>query len=84
MEDKLVTLAILTYAKAQILKNVLENEGIETYIHNVNQIQPVVSSGVRVRIKESKLTACFENYGKLGMVVRRSSGREDAPNRERQ
>lgn len=55
MEDKLVTLAILTYAKAQILKNVLENEGIETYIHNMNQIQPVVSSGVRVRIKESDL-----------------------------
>ena len=38
MEDKLVTLAILTYTKAQILKNVLENEGIETYIHNVNQM----------------------------------------------
>lgn len=55
MEDKLVTLAILTYAKAQILKNVLESEGIESYIHNVNQIQPVVSSGVRVRIKESDL-----------------------------
>ena len=55
MEDKLVTLAILTYAKVQILKNVLENEGIETYIHNVNQIQPVVSSGVRLRIKESDL-----------------------------
>ncbi|WP_373845787.1 universal stress protein, partial [Bacteroides heparinolyticus] len=55
MEEKLVTLAILTYVKAQILKNVLENEGIETYIHNVNQIQPVVSSGVRVRIKESDL-----------------------------
>lgn len=55
MEEKLVTLAILTYAKAQILKNVLENEGIDTYIHNVNQIQPVVSSGVRVRIKESDL-----------------------------
>ena len=34
MEEKLVTLAILTYTKAQILKNVLENEGIETYIHN--------------------------------------------------
>ena len=55
MEEKLVTLAILTYAKAQILKNVLENEGIETYIHNINQIQPVISSGVRVRIKESDL-----------------------------
>ncbi len=55
MEDKLVTLAILTYSKAQILKNVLENEGIDAYIHNVNQIQPVVSSGVRLRIKESDL-----------------------------
>lgn len=60
MEDKLVTLAILTYAKAQILKNVLENEGIETYIHNINQIQPMVSSGVRVRIKESDLPRALE------------------------
>lgn len=55
MEEKLVTLAILTYSKALILKNVLENEGIEAYIHNVNLIQPVVSSGVRIRIKESDL-----------------------------
>ena len=54
-EEKLVTLAILTYSKAQILKNVLENEGIEAYIHNVNLIQPVISSGVRIRIKESDL-----------------------------
>ena len=55
MEDKLVTLAILTYSKAQILKSVLENEGIETHIHNINQIQPIISSGVRVRIKETDL-----------------------------
>lgn len=55
MEEKLVTLAILTYSKAQVLKHVLENEGIEAYIHNVNLIQPVVSSGVRLRIKESDL-----------------------------
>jgi len=60
MEDKLVTLAILTYTKAQILKNVLENEGIEAYIHNVNQIQPVVSSGVRLRIKESDLPRALQ------------------------
>ena len=55
MEDKLVTLAIHTYEKAQILKTILETEGIEVYIHNVNQIQPVISAGVRVRIKESDL-----------------------------
>jgi len=45
MEDKLVTLAILTFEKAQILKTMLETEGIEVYIHNVNLIQPVVSAG---------------------------------------
>lgn len=55
MEDKLVTLAIHTYEKAQILKTILESDGIEVYIHNVNQIQPVISAGVRVRIKESDL-----------------------------
>ena len=55
MEDRLVTLAIHTYEKAVILKSILETEGIEVYIQNVNQIQPVVSAGVRVRIKESDL-----------------------------
>lgn len=55
MEDKLITLAIHTFEKAQILKTILETEGIDVYIHNVNQIQPVISAGVRVRIKESDL-----------------------------
>ncbi|MDR0699721.1 MAG: universal stress protein [Tannerella sp.] len=55
MEEKLVTLAIHTFEKAQILKTLLESEGIEVSIHNVNQIQPVISAGVRVRIKESDL-----------------------------
>jgi nucleotide-binding universal stress UspA family protein len=55
MEEKLVTLAIHTFEKAQILKTLLESEGIKVFIHNVNQIQPVISAGVRVRIKESDL-----------------------------
>ncbi|MDR3262150.1 MAG: DUF2007 domain-containing protein, partial [Tannerella sp.] len=55
MEEKLITLAIHTYEKAQILKTILESEGIEVCIHNVNLIQPVISAGVRVRIKESDL-----------------------------
>ena len=54
-DDKLVTLAIHTYEKAQILKTLLESEGIPVVINNVNLIQPVVSAGVRVRIKESDL-----------------------------
>ncbi len=60
MEDKLVTLAIHTFQKAQVLKTILESEGIEVYLHNVNLIQPVVSSGVRVRIKESDLPAALK------------------------
>ncbi|MDR1602493.1 MAG: universal stress protein [Tannerella sp.] len=54
-EERLITLAIHTYEKAQILKTILESEEIDVYIHNVNQIQPVISAGVRVRIKESDL-----------------------------
>ena len=57
MEDKLITLAIHTFEKAQILKTILESENIEVYIHNVNLIQPIISSGVRVRIKETDLPA---------------------------
>ena len=50
MEDKLVTLAIHTFEKAQILKTMLETEGIVGYILTVNQSPPVVSAGVRERV----------------------------------
>ena len=60
MEDKLVTLAIHTYQKAQVIKTLLESNDIEVYLHNVNLIQPVVSSGVRVRIKESDLPVALK------------------------
>lgn len=55
MEDKLVTLAIHTNEKAQILKNVLESEKIEVHINDVDIDNPGVSAGVRIRIKESDL-----------------------------
>ncbi len=55
MEDKLVTLAIRTYHRAQMIKAVLQEEGIETVIHNLNIEQPEMAVGVRVRIKESDL-----------------------------
>lgn len=55
MEDKLVTLAIHTNEKAQILKQVLESEEIEVHISDVDIENPSVSAGVRIRIKESDL-----------------------------
>ncbi|WP_329904761.1 universal stress protein [Porphyromonas pogonae] len=54
-ENKLVTVAIHTYEKAEILKTILESEGIEVFLTNINQLQPMVSAGVRVRISEKDL-----------------------------
>lgn len=67
--DTLVTLAIHTFEKAQILKTLLENAGIEAYIMNVNQLLPNVSAGVRVKIKETDLARALDlieetNWGK--------------------
>jgi nucleotide-binding universal stress UspA family protein len=55
MEDKLVTLAIRTFQRAQMIKALLEENGIETVIHNLNLEHPEMAVGVRVRIKESDL-----------------------------
>lgn len=52
---RLITVAIHTYDKAHQLKNILECEGVKVVLQNVNLTSPVVSSGVRVRIKESDL-----------------------------
>ncbi len=54
-EDRLITVAIHTYDHAVALKNMLEREDVTAVLHNVNLSTPVVSSGVRVRIKESDL-----------------------------
>ena len=54
-EDRLITVAIHTYEHALRLKHLLESEGVPVVLHNVNLSQPVVSSGVRVRIHESDL-----------------------------
>lgn len=53
--DRLLTVAIHTYDKAIELKSLLEHEGITVVLHNVNLSEPSVSSGVRVRIKETDL-----------------------------
>ena len=54
-EDRLITVAIHTYEKAVMLKSLLESEGVPVVLHNVNLEQPIVSSGIRVRIKEKDL-----------------------------
>lgn len=53
--NRLITLAIHTYDQAVILKFQLEQAGITAVLHNVNLSEPVVSAGVRVRIREKDL-----------------------------
>lgn len=79
MEEKLVTLAIHTFQKAQMLKMFLESEGIDVYLHNINLIQPVVSAGVRVRIKESDLPLALKLIEENPDFKEDSLGSDEAP-----
>ncbi len=53
MEERIITIASCTYSRAQIIKGKLEDEGIECFLSNENLIQPDISSGVEVRIREN-------------------------------
>lgn len=65
MEEKLVTLAIRTYQRAQKIKTELEKSGIETVIHNLNIENPEVAVGVRIRIKENDLPRALSIVEKI-------------------
>lgn len=50
MEEKIITIALLPYSKAEILRSLLEAKGISCSLENVNMIQGAVATGVKVRI----------------------------------
>lgn len=58
-EQRLITVAIHTYDRAVELKHRLEHQGIQVVLHNVNLSAPVISSGIRVRIREIDLPAAL-------------------------
>lgn len=60
MENKLIVIATENYASAQILKTYLESNGIEAYLHNENLVQPMISEGVQVQIRESDVEKAFK------------------------
>ena len=51
MEEKLLTLVVLPYSKAQMLKMRLESENIETDLEDINLMEGAATS-VKVRIME--------------------------------
>jgi nucleotide-binding universal stress UspA family protein len=76
MNEKWVTLAIRTYHRAQMIKARLEQDSIETVIHNLNLENPETAVGVRVRIKESDLPRA------LGIVEEMEKAWEEEANLE--
>ena len=67
-----VTIALLPYAQAEILKSLFESEGIECSLQNTNLIQGAVSSGVKIRISG-------DNLGKAYPILNRFMGEKDQP-----
>ncbi|NPA35281.1 MAG: universal stress protein [Chlorobi bacterium] len=81
MESKIITLVVLSYEKAQILKHLLEKEGVECFLEHQNLIQGAVATGVNVNIKE-------EDFGKALPILesllhesleKRAAGKENSP-----
>ena len=70
MEEKLTTLASLPYSKAEILRSLLESEGIDCFLENVDFLQNGMDTGVSVRIYEKDARKAFPILEKmLGKVI---------------
>ncbi|MDR1699049.1 MAG: universal stress protein [Prevotellaceae bacterium] len=76
MEEKLVTVAIHTFGRAQILKTLLEREGIETYIQDVDPLAPAVSAGVRVRINDKDLPRALKVIEEMNAALEKETDDE--------
>lgn len=78
MEEKLITLASLPYSKAEILRSLLEAEGLECFLENVDFLQDGMDTGVSVRIYEKDARKAFPVLDKmLGKVVKDPVRREN-------
>ncbi len=77
--DRFITLAIHTYDKAIALKALLEREGVNSVLNNVNLTAPAVSSGVRVRIKEKDLPLALRIVENLDIFDRKLNSQDHQP-----
>ena len=73
MEEKIITIALLPYSKAEVLRTMLEAKGIDCSLENVNQIQGAVASGVKVRINAKDAQKAYPVLDKLLGKVEKES-----------
>ena len=70
MEEKIITIAIHNYARAEILRTRLEAEGIECYLKNINLIHSSISGGVKVRVNSKDLEKALRIVEKVSETFR--------------
>jgi len=71
MGDKLITIAVHNYARAQVLKGRLNSEGIECDLKNINLIHSAISEGVKVRVREDDLEQALRVVEKVNEEYRK-------------
>lgn len=65
MNEKLTTLASLPNSKAEILRSLLESEGIDCVLERVNFLQDAMDTGIRIRIREDDARRAFPILEKM-------------------
>lgn len=65
MEDKLITIAVHNYARAEIIRTMLEAEGVQCYLKNINLIHSAISGGVKVRVHQRNLEKALRLVEKI-------------------
>jgi nucleotide-binding universal stress UspA family protein len=70
MEEKLITIAVHNYARAEVLRTRLEAEGVECYLKNINLIHSVISGGVKVRVNSKDLEKALRIVEKVSEQFR--------------
>jgi len=77
MEERLVTIAIHNYQRAEILRTRLEAEGIKCYLKNVNLIYSSISGGVKVRVNSNDLERALRIVEKVSEQFRHEEKETD-------
>jgi nucleotide-binding universal stress UspA family protein len=70
MEDRLITIAVHNYARAEILRTRLEAEGVKCYLKNINLIHSVVAGGVKVRVSSHDIDKALRIIEKVSEQFR--------------
>jgi nucleotide-binding universal stress UspA family protein len=75
MSERIVTIAVHNYARAEILKEKLLSEGIECYLRNVNVVYSTVPGGVEVRVKQGDMEKALRIIEKVSEEYRHEDGK---------